>query len=303
MFKWLVDLFNDGRIAYSYLGYEIECKHKWVTNAELSYSTVSLEQNIKSLMSEPQRHVLSAYDAPIHDLESRKKSVCRVIAEAMEKLAMLERNYKTELDTAYEVQHEVSKALEECRQKLSCAYDDLNSAKSSLDAWYSRAEGCWFGNGGKKLPKDALFGQDLSDRNYYKSRRDSAANDVGRYKSERASIVSRLDEARSRVKLIKEDRQKMFDLKNAGFDKRIVSSAINNGNIDLRFIDVSIAQLARSREEYLHQSKVSLGVYKIEKEIERLQREKNAQIKSFDNECLEIERKAKHRAEWLAARN
>lgn len=303
MFKWLVDLFNDGRIAYSYLGYEIECKHKWVRDAERSYSTVSLKQNIKSLMSEPQRHVLSAYDAPIHDLESRQKSVCRVIAEAMEKLAMLERNYKMELDTAYEVQHEVSKELEECRQKLSCAYDDLNSAKSSLDSWYSRAEGCWFGNGGKKLPKHAFFGQDLSDRNYYKSRRDSAAYDVGRYKSERASIASRLDEARSRVKLIKEERQKMFDLRKAGFDKRIVSSAINNGNIDLRSIDVSIAQLARSRDEYLHQSKVSLGVYQIEKEIERLQREKNAQIKSFDNESLEIERKAKHRAEWLAARN
>ena len=47
---------------------------------------------------------------------------------------------------------------------------------------------------------------------------------------------------------------------------------------------------------------MSLGVYDLEREIERLRREKGARIKAFDGEPVVLERKAKHRGEWLAAR-
>ncbi len=134
------------------------------------------------------------------------------------------------MDSAYAALNGIREELDECRKSLAGAYDDLKEAKENLDSWYSRAEGNWFGNDGKKLPKHAFFGQDLSDRDHYKSERDSAARAVGRYKSERTSIERRLDEARARVKQIKGARQEMFDLKKAGFDKRIVTSAINTGS-------------------------------------------------------------------------
>lgn len=81
--------------------------------------------------------------------QSKRENIQSVVAEATEKLAILDRDYKAELSAAYEVQHELSKELEDCRHKLSSAYDDLNSAKRSLDQWYSKAEGNWLGNGGR----------------------------------------------------------------------------------------------------------------------------------------------------------
>jgi len=302
MFRWLINLVQDARIAFAYLSYERECKKQWVADAERTYSAAQVEQDIKARMAEPMGHVSYEFDAPISDLESKRNNVRRVVSEAKGKLAILERDYKSELDSAYQTMNATRDELAECRGKLASAYDDLSSAKRSLDSWYSRAEGNWFGNAGEKLPKHSFFGQDLSDRDRYKSERDSAAYAIGRYKSARSSIEHRVDEARATVKRIKDARQEMFDLKKAGFDKRIVTSAINSGTNDLRAIGEEIAQLAKSRDDYVHQAKLSLGVYALEKEIERLTREKGARIKAFDSEPVILDRKAKHREEWLAAR-
>jgi chromosome segregation ATPase len=302
MFKWLTNLVDDARIALAYIGYERECKKQWLAEAERDFSTTHVEQDIKARMSEPLRHVASTFNAPIGELEARRANVRRVVSEAKKTLAILERDYKSELDAAYATLNETRTELDECRKNFSDAYDELKTAKSNLDSWYSKAEGNWFGNGGKKLPKHAFFGQDLSDRDRYKSRRDSAARDVGRFKSERTHIERHLDEARARVKQIKDERQVMLDLKKEGFDKRIVTSAINTGNNDLRTLCEEIAKIEKSRDQFIHQSKVSLGIYDLEKEVERLRSEKDARIKAFDSEPVMLERKAKHRTEWLAAR-
>jgi hypothetical protein len=41
-------------------------------------------------------------------------------------------------------------------------------------------------------------------------------------------------------------------------------------------------------------------IYGFEREVERLRREREARIKAFDGEPVLLERKAKHRTEWLA---
>ena len=302
MFKWLTNLVDDARIALAYPSHERECKKRWVADAERNFSTTHVEQDIGARMAEPLRHVASAFNAPISELEARRANVHRAVSEAEDKLAILARDYKTELDAAYATLNATRAELDECRKNLSDAYNELKEAKDNLDSWYSRAEGNWFGNGGKKLPKRAFFGQDLNDRDRYKDDRDSAASDVGRYKSERTRIGHRMDEARARVKQIKDARQAMFDLKKEGFDKRIVTSVIKTGNNDLRTIGAEIAQIEKSRDQFIHQSKLSLGVYDLEKEVERLRREKDARIKAFDSKPVILERKTKHRAEWLAAR-
>lgn len=93
----------------------------------------------------------------------------------------------------------------------------------------------------------------------------------------------------------------MFDFKKAEFDKPIFNSAFNAGTNDLRNIWEEIAPLAKSRDDYVHQTTMSRSAYELGKEIERLRREKDTRIKAFDSESVVLERKAKHRAEWLAA--
>ncbi len=50
-------------------------------------------------------------------------------------------------------------------------------------------------------------------------------------------------------------------------------------------------------------SRAAVGFRKVEgREAERLLKEKDARIKAFDSEPVILERKGKHRLEWLAAR-
>jgi len=302
MFKWLTSRIDNARIAFAYVGYERECKQQWMAEAESTFSTVQLEQEIKTRMAEPMNHVAQAFDAPIRELEAKRENVRQVVSEAEEKLAILERDYKSELDAAYKTLNETREQLNECRRKLSSAYDDLADAKRKLDAWYARAERKWFGNAGKELPKHSFFGQDLSDRDRYKSERDSAARAIGEYKDERSRIERRLADARATVQRIKNARQVMIDLKKAGFDKRIVTSVIGNGNSELRAIKNEIAGLTKAREDFVHQAEVSLGIYELEQRIGQLRRGKDERIAAFDSGPEVAARKAKHRAAWLAAR-
>lgn len=138
MFKWLTNLVDDARIAVAYLGYENECKKQWVADAERNFSTTHVEQDIKACMAEPLRQASSTFNAPISELEARRDNVRRVVHEAKEKLAILERDYKSELDAAYSTLNETRAELDECHKNLSGAHDELKKAKSNLDSWYSR---------------------------------------------------------------------------------------------------------------------------------------------------------------------
>lgn len=303
MFKWITDFVDDTRIAFAYSHYENECRKNWVDDAERMYSTENIRRDITARMVAPTLYVSTAFDAPIRLLEHELQNNAQVVSDAKAKLAVLTHDYKAELDRAYVTLNETREKLDLCNQSLSSSYDDLKNAKRDLDSWYSKAEGNWFGNGGKKLPDHAFFGQDLSDRDRYKSRRDSAAQEISRYKAERSRLGERFNEARSAVQQIKDARQKMFDLKKAGFDKRLVNAVIDRGHGEARSIDKRVAQLTKSRSAYLEQAKDELGVNKLEAEIRRLEQACQTQIRAFDSESATAVRKAKHREDWLAARD
>lgn len=134
MFNWLTNCVNNARIAFTYPSYERECREQWVAIVERTYSTVQIEQDIEARMAEPMRHVSSTYDMPISELESRRENILKVVADAKRKLAILERDYKAELDAAYKTLNETREEFDECRRRLSIAHDNLNLAKHKLDS-------------------------------------------------------------------------------------------------------------------------------------------------------------------------
>lgn len=301
MFKWLTDFVDDTRIAYAYSHYENDSRKQWVEDAERMYSTQNIRRDITARMVAPTLYVSTAFDAPLRLLERELQNNAKVVSDAKAKLTVLTRDYKAELDRAYVTLNETRVRRDLCTQSLSIVYDDLNNAKRDLDSWYSKAEGNWFGNGGKKLPNHAFFGQDLSERDHYKIRRDSAAQEISRLKAERSCLGERFNEARSAVQHIKDARQETFDLKKAGFDKRLVNAVIDREQGKTRSIDNQVAQLTKSRSAYLEQVKDELGVNKLEAEIRRQEQACQTQIRAFDSESATAVRKAKHREDWLAA--
>ena len=302
MFKWLTTRIENARIAWVYLGYEQECRKLWIAEAERKFSTAELAREIRVRMDEPQRHVEAAFDDPIQALEAKSKNIADVISEAERKLAILQRDYRSKLDAAYNVLNDARAQLTECRKTLAEAYDDLAEAKQKLDRWYSRAEGKWFGNAGKKLPTRAIFGQDLRDRDRYKSERDSAARAINGYKHERSRLERRLNDARGTVGQIKGARQLMINLKKQGFDKRLVTGTIRTGQAELQAMGVEIADLAQAREAYLRKARTTLGVEKLERRLANLRQKKVERIAAFDDKAEVAARRARHREAWLAER-
>ena len=303
MFNWLRNLATDIRIAHAYGGYETQCRKQWVAEAQRTFSTASLEQEIEARMAEPTRHVSATYTQPIQEFESRRDGTRKVVADAQQKLAILRRDYRGELDAADKELKQAKEDLAECRRNLSGAWVDFHSARASLDAWYARAEGNWFGNGGRELPRHAFFGQDLADRDYYKSERDSAWQAINAHKAERAKLERRQKDAHAKMQRVKAAQQAMVDLRKKGFDRRIVRSAIDDGNRRIASAERDIARLAEARDGYLQQVRRSLGILDLEAQIQRLRDECDARIKAFDDEASVAERKATHRAEWLKARD
>ena len=302
MFNWLINLATDMRIAYAYSDYETQCRKRWVAEAQRTFSTASLEQEVEARMAEPMRQVSAAYTQPIQELESSRDGMRKVVAAGQQKLAILTRDYRAELEAAYNELKQAKEDLAECRRNLSGAWDDFHSARQSLDAWYARAEGNWFGNGGRELPRHSFFGQDLADRDFHKSERDSAARAIDEYKEQRAKMERRHKDAYAKVQRVKAARQAMFDLRKAGFDRRIVRSEIVDGNRRIASAGKDIARLAEARDRYLQQARRSLGIADLEKKIQRLRDECDARIQAFDDDASVAERKATHRAEWLKAR-
>jgi len=301
MFKWIANIVDTVRITWTYPEYECECKRQWVANADRQYSTATLEKEINMRMEAPLRYVATTFDTPIRSLESEYKGVQLVVAEAKEKQDILDRDYRSELDSAYTDLDKTRADLEKCKSRLSSAYDDLNAAKRSLDAWYSASETRFFGSGGKKLKEHAWIGQDLSERDHYKSQKERASSEIGSLKSEKERLIQNLKNAKAVVSDIKEARQRMFDLKTEGFDKRLITGVISKGTSDLSRIDENITRLKNEREDYIRQSKAKLGVDEIEKKVKQLRQAKESLIKAFDNDANVLERKANHRTAWLTA--
>lgn len=298
MFSWLSTLIDDTRIAFDYFGYERAERKKWIEDAEKEFSTTDLETRLRGAVAALMDDAAMEFDTPIEQLKGRQEAEARVLSDATIKLEVLSRNYGAELDQAYAVRDHARCEMEACRTKLSSAYDDLNTAKKQLDSWYARAEGNWFGNGGKKLPAHSFLGQDLRDRDRYKSNRDQAAQEIGRLKRERDACANRIKTANATIHQVKAERQAMYQLKEQGFDRRLAKAAIESATHRLNECRAAISRLERERESFFTREEEVRGIKRLEEQIRQLNHACKARIEEFDSKPISEQRKAMHRAQW-----
>jgi hypothetical protein len=88
-----------------------------------------------------------------------------VVQEAERVAGLFRRDYKSEIGPLYDELNAIKAALAVAYEEKAHAHARLSAAKSSLNAWYAKSERhFFFGNGGRQLPKRAIFGQDLKRR-------------------------------------------------------------------------------------------------------------------------------------------
>ena len=119
--------------------------------------------------------------------------------------------------------------LNRLKAELSGAYEDLNSAKTDLDAWYRKSKGNFIGNGGKKLPRHAFFGQSTSDRDSLKHKKDSIYKNIQGLKSDKTRIYNNeIKPAKESIGRIKEDQKRLRRLRTKGETKTSLDQKVTS---------------------------------------------------------------------------
>ena len=298
MFTAIRNLVDSARIALTFSAFEASARVAYASKAEARFSTneerMILDKELSALNAEAQQRF-----GDLIDLNTAKlRDVTQTVVDAEHKLSYFCRDYRFELNQAYEPLNEARTSRKNCCEELARAHDKLASAKRSLDAWYSGAEGNWFGNGGKRLPDNSFFGQDLADRDRYKQDRDAAGSLVHQLHEQRNSIDSEIGRLKEKVASIKADRQSMHDLRSQGFDRQFLERVSSNGKSEEALLDAEVGKLKARKLAFLTQERIRRGIPELEDRIAKIESRKRVYLAEFDSLDSKLRRQAVHRAEW-----
>jgi hypothetical protein len=253
---------------------------------------------------------------------SRKESLLREFS----------RNYKLELDTLfesrdrlyaekekmYEKKGTIGLEIQEEVKRKRAAHASLESAKADVESWYAKSGRTpWlFGNGGKRLPQHAMFGQSFGDLDSFKADRDAALRSVKSFGDSISSLKSRqnhiseeiakvqhsLGKLREDIHQVKTDRSQMFDLKNTGVNAHQLSNELLELRQILSAEEVALRNLENAKYEFIETARHQSGLVDLETKILQLKNKKSQFLKEFDLEESKARRVQEHRQTWLQGR-
>lgn len=299
IFQKVKDMLDDVRIAYTFSAYQDKARAQHMARAVSRFSTVELQADANKRMATHQAVADKNFVHPINELNRKAIRIQEVLHASGALLAIFERDYQQELSGLYASKAELIDACRSLNKAKSEAHEDLQSAVNDLNDWHARSTRAFFGNGGRGLPNQSIFGQSLGDRDSLKSDRDEAGSEIAACKSALAGKRLEIEKINNRIHQVKAHRQQMFDLREQGYNRHILNQAIFNGTGQMDDISGDIAQLQANLEEFITTAKHRTGTISIEAEIAKVCALRDAFILSFDTAHANTQRKALHRAEWL----
>jgi hypothetical protein len=194
VFKQVKNPFSNIRIRLDFPRYERQCWHEHEQKAKRNFSTKQLDDERENLLAWIESKASEKYDDLLRDKEAERTLRQTMASDTEELLSYFLRQYKQELEDLHaekdalvvkkrklhESKSAISDALTEAYAEKDEAYSELSYYNDEIDSWYAESERTpWLlGNGGKKLPKHALFNQSFGDLDSYKESRDSAGADI-----------------------------------------------------------------------------------------------------------------------------
>ena len=332
MFDRIKKYFRDLRIDMDFPAYERRCRSKYEEQAERKYSVKALEHEREQLCEKIVLQARDKYEDAINQkIEERRISEAHSV-EIESLLFYFNRHYKQELDDLYSkkdslisTKRDLYEELSRLKESLSEAYDDkskaygkLNYYRGRIDSWYRESKRTpWLlGNGGKKLPKHSLFGQSFGDLDSYKYSRDSVYEDVKDAKSEIASLKEDMDKLYQhigelktevasifqKINGVKDDRSKMYELKQAGHNRRNLQSKLEDVTKKINHVDAETMVLEEKKAAYINLLQHRYGIDNLDSKINQIENNKRRYLKSFYLVENQNERRRLHRQAWLSQR-
>jgi chromosome segregation ATPase len=332
MLNRIVSFFRDVRIKIDFSSYEKQCRLEHERRAESTHSTRQLETELSAKASQIHGQADSLFCAKISHLSGEITQLNIVISQKKAMLGIFTRNYSNELQKLYERKKTLfsqkndafssMKALdapiESTTARKSSAYASVSYYQSCINSWHAKSKRSpWlFGNGGKKMPKHALFGQSFGDLDSYKSSRDSAYSEVQNCKNEMDRLYAQksklsdqireikndIDDANNKINTIKSDQDHMYALKKEGYSRAELQKTLSNLNESIATLQSRLNALEAERTEFIVAERYRQGVTDLEGKIQTIRDKKYAFLKSFDLDEIRNLRIKKHRQIWMQER-
>lgn len=323
---------QDARIEADFHRYEAEQRVTHEATAARRFDTSQLEREIAEIRRSAEAEGCAVYGARIRDVESSIRATQPAMKELQTQLQLLSRDYRHELEVLYEEKTRLSaakqalidqlKALQEERSKvheeLDDAHAELRKAKASIDSWYAKSDRTpWlFGNGGKKLPNRSLFGQSFGDLDGYKADRARACKKIGSCKEAVADVAGRqrankshrddnkenLNRVFESIRAVKEDRQRMSDLKDRGVRRHRVEEELSDRLRQEASLQDDLNHLTSAMTELVQQQACRLGIEERTRAVSELHERRSLFLAAFDAPEQRAARQRAHREWWLAGR-
>ena len=330
MFQRITKFFREVRIKADFPRYEANKQHAHIVEAERRFDTRQLETETRSIADQCLKAANEKFGLETSALQYEIATIESQIKSKQQTLAIFERDYKSELNELHDRKNALlddkaplineMKVLQAERsstqESLQDAYSRLESAKDSIDSWYSKSDRTpWlFGNGGKKLPKHSIFVQSFGDLDGYKRDRGAAVSDIGDCKNEISSIKSRQSankrrrdenkEALARVfeqiDATKAVRQQMFDLKQQGVTPPLLKKDLSDLSTYLSNRSSLLTQLQNERRTFIAQREGQMGIWERKAAIEAIKARKAQFLDDFHTPFNHEARRTAHREQWLS---
>jgi hypothetical protein len=137
--------------------------------------------------------------------------------QAREDQSLFTRDFGAELARARKDLDQAYAAVKPLKDERASLIEDHQHACRKLKSWYNHANGNFLGNGGKKLPKHALFSQSLGDRDDLKARRDRLSREIDEIKGAIDRIYrDSIQPAKAAIARIKEAQSRLHEFRRAG---------------------------------------------------------------------------------------
>jgi chromosome segregation ATPase len=290
---------DDVRITMSFPAYEDVARQKHRAAAERRFSTVELSSEIESRMAPSMRAAHSRFHVPIERLAASIHDMERELTEQQDGLILFMRDYSAELEPLYQAKQEYFQRLRSVETDLKAAYEELSDAISSLNSWYARSEGTFFGNGRRQLPRHSMFGQSTGDRDSLKSDRDAAGNEISRLKVRRTELKRNLANYVQQINSVKADRQSMFVLRDKGASQKGLEQSMQRLRQKLDEFVQEKRHLTTELDHYIRAGKFATGTVSLEHRRAEVERLRSEFINTFDAQLVVAARKELHKVEWM----
>jgi hypothetical protein len=325
------DAWRDVQIAAAFPQFEAKRLLEHRAEAERRFDTSQLEREISNIDREAEVEARRVFSVDMQRMRGELSTLKPKADQMRMDLWHLQRNYKQELEgmhlkkdqllkdrqLLFEQQVVLKAKQAKAKKELDAAYEALEEAKGSVEGWHRKSQRSpWLlGNGGKKLPKHAMFGQSFGDLDGLKSDRDAAYEKVRKAKRERADVAAALKsnwEAIQRSKAavdgvfqhitsIKEGRRVAQLLHQRGARPRQLESELDACIAQCARLEERLREMESSRGEFIAQQAARLGKLERQASVAALQESKRSFLSSFDLPEARTRRQEIHRSEWLMA--